>query len=548
MKTKNLNIRTAVFLILSSFVFFFACKDEEELFPETRLFRPVLNEDLFSEGNSIIVNMGKMKKATSYTLEVSRDTFKTIDYTIAADTNFVVINSELTGEELLWFTIYQVRAIAHASDSEYDSKVSDLGNVRTQKFPSNQGVPTFFDVTDVRARVFWTTAGAPVTEVKVFAIDDLRLETPLLEFVVGDDEREAEEKIISGLEPETEYQIAIYSDGVIRGWEVYTTKAPEPSGDNVIDLKGIYKPSILVDTLPDIPGGSIVILESGLNYELTSGYQLDRSVTLRRGYGFSPDMPVIEFGLHKGFDVLPGSSIDSVVFKDIALRGPYDGSFLFYLNNSGTVGEIKFDACVIGPLRGGMRINSGTGTLEKLTVVDCLVDSLKDFNFVYMQGKEWTVGDITIKNSTFSKIGSSFIRSANNYNTNSIAIESCTFMETTQATRYIFDWGVDGVEVTNGISIHNSIWGPGWNPSGGEDVAIKGFNKLASTNFDIVNTWATSDFLFSGNEIPGFPSFTYSKTAADLWVSPYTDLDFNFKDTGFSGKSDSGDPRWRVGL
>ena len=194
-----------------------------------------------------------------------------------------------------------------------------------------------------------------------------------------------------------------------------------------------------------------------------------------------------------------------------------------------------------------MRIHSGIGTIENFTVVDCVIDSVKDYNFFFINGADWTVENIVIQNSTFSRIGNSIIRNRSKSNTNSVLIESCTFMEATAAGRYIFEWGEDGVEVTNGIKIYNCIWGPGWDQSGGENVAVKGFSRLAATNFDIINTWATSDFSFSGNEIPGFPSTIYSKSAADLWINP-SELDFNFKDTGFSGKDNSGDPRWRITL
>ena len=44
---------------------------------------------------------------------------------------------------------YQVRAKAHAADSQFDSKVADLGNVRTQRFPTILNIPAVYDVTDV---------------------------------------------------------------------------------------------------------------------------------------------------------------------------------------------------------------------------------------------------------------------------------------------------------------------------------------------------------------------------------------------------------------
>lgn len=163
-----------------------------------------------------------------------------------------------------------------------------------------------------------------------------------------------------------------------------------------------------------------------------------------------------------------------------------------------------------------------------------------------MDTDTWTAEVLNFENSTFAKCQYFLVSRTN---TQSITIESCTISEAPEKGRQMFRWrGGDGNNnVTNGVKIYNTIWGAGWNMAGEEDVAVKGMEGLEGTNFDIINTWATSDFSFSGNEIPGFPSSTYSKTAADLWVNP-ADLDFNFKDTGFSGKGNSGDPRWRIGL
>ena len=107
-----------------------------------------------------------------------------------------------------------------------------------------------------------------------------------------------------------------------------------------------------------------------------------------------------------------------------------------------------------------------------------------------------------------------------------------------------------GFEVTNeeGISISNTIWGHGWDEAGTQTFAVRGIaGGLETTNISILNTYATSAFAFvAGSEISTFPLTVYSKKAVDLWESPYTGLNFNFKDDSFVGRRDVGDPRWRV--
>ena len=87
MKINRIYISSVIIIVISGLLIFLACEDQEE-YPRTRLFSPVLNEELLAVNNTIIINMGKMKNAISYTLEISRDTFKTIEYTVEVDTNY----------------------------------------------------------------------------------------------------------------------------------------------------------------------------------------------------------------------------------------------------------------------------------------------------------------------------------------------------------------------------------------------------------------------------------------------------------------------------
>ena len=85
-------------------ILFIACsQDDDKIYERTRLFRPVISSSLglVSEDNTIILNLAKLKEAIGYTIEVSRDSFKTEpEYTILSDTNYVEINKATVGEDL----------------------------------------------------------------------------------------------------------------------------------------------------------------------------------------------------------------------------------------------------------------------------------------------------------------------------------------------------------------------------------------------------------------------------------------------------------------
>ncbi|WP_186756684.1 DUF4957 domain-containing protein [Echinicola salinicaeni] len=548
MNNRIKNIYLSIIMLSVALVAFSGCEEDDEMFDRTRLFRPVLTEDLFSEENTIIVNMGKMKEALSYTIEVSRDTFKTTDYVIETDTSYVVINEELVGETLFWNTLYQVRAIAHADDPMYDSKISDLGNVRTQRFPTILNVPKSYDVIDVAARVTWTRAGAPVTGIKVFASTDLRLTEPLMEQSVSAEEEFAGETIVTGLEPETEYQIAIYSDGGLRGWVNYTTLPLDidPTGPGVIDIRDNESLSAVSDAVAAAPDGATILVKRGVTYDFPSD-NLNKSITIRAAYGFGEQKAKLY--TTGNWDIDDGSQIGHIRFIDLELRGAdYSGDYVLNPNRDNVhVGELSFENCEIGTFRGILRVRSST-VIDNYIIKNSVVDSIGGYGLFTVDTEATAmIKNIRFENSTFNKVQFGVTSRSQS---ESFVIESCTFANFIKGGGGFFRYrGGEGQDnVTNGISIKNSIFGHGWDESGGENYSIRGiYDGLENTNFEVVNVYSTGDFSFSSGEIPGFPLGNYSGGQGDLWVNPAQN-DFNFKDRGFAGRFDSGDPRWRIVL
>lgn len=554
MKSK---IYTAIFMTLASLLLLSACKDEEDVFPETRLFRPVLNEDMSAIGNSIIINMGKLKRAVSYTIEISRDTFKTIDYTLESDTSYLVVDDALlSGDPLFWNTLYQVRATAHAADPQFDSRVSDLGSVRTDRFPTILNLPASYDVTDVAARVTWTVeeGDAPVTGVKVFAASDLKLITPLKEYDVLAGDQDAGATIIDGLDPATSYQVAIYSNGDLRGWADYTTLVADidPTAAGVIDIRADESPDAVADAVASAPDGATILVKRGVFYNLPST-ALDKSITIRAAHGFGKQKARLY--TTGNWNIAGGSTIDHIRFIDLEIRGAdYGANYVFNPStNDIFVGELLFENCEVGTLRGILRIRGTNVIVDNYKIIDTNVDSLGGYGILTTDTDPNAVNptartnNIVLQNSTFNKVQAG-ITSRNN--SQSILIDGCTFSNFIAAGsgNYIFRYrgGAGNNDVLNGITIKNSIFGPGWDEAQAGAYSVRGKDGLPGTNVQIVNVYSTSDFSFiAGYEITGFPVGNYGGSQTALWVNPLAG-NFNFKDTGFSGRFDTGDPRWRV--
>lgn len=551
------NISTLLLLALV-FMGLGSC-EKEEVFEQTRLFRPVLNRELSAQLNTVIINMARIKSATGYTIEISRDTFRTIDFTFKTDTNYIVVDEKVlgTGNSLLWNTLYQVQATAHAQDPVYDSRISFLGSVRTERFPSIMNIPKASDVVDISARVTWQVAGAPVTKVRVFAGADVQLKTPLKEYDVPSAAQAQGEFIATGLSPATRYQIAIYSGAsgeTVRGWEVFTTLTAsiDLTAPNVINLTESEDPNAVINALASAVDGAVIVLKKGAVYNLpTASNALNKSITIRGSLGFVEQKAVLTTSSNWG--IAAGANIDHIRFIDVEIRGSnIGGNYVFNPDNSvaTNINELTFDNCIINNLRGIIRIRSKV-FVTNYNILNSIVFRIGDYGVITAD----TDGDgnaafdnLVIKNSTLSKFRA-FVTTRTN--SKSVLIEDCTLNEICLPNIIAFRWrGTAGVRsnVLNGITIRNTVWGQAWDEAKTGALAIRGINGLEATSFTVTNTYATNNLTFvAGTEIPSFPSFVYNGTPLNLWTDP-DGLNFNFRDSGFAGKFSTGDPRWRAKL
>ncbi|TDD93902.1 DUF5123 domain-containing protein [Flavobacterium cellulosilyticum] len=531
---KNINIFKTL-LVLVGVLFFYSCSENIE-YPQTRLFRPVLNKNLLGVQNTVSIDMGKLKSAVYYKIEVSRDTFKTIIKSIDTPENKFIINN------LLWNTMYQVRATAFAENEMYNSKVSDLGAVRTEPFPSVLQPAVSSDIIDTKAKVHWIVAGAEVTSVKVFAGDDDYLETPLASYNTTAADKLAGEIIIASLTPGTKYQLAIYSDGVIRGWNFYTTKIPIPIDDTYIDLRGINDPDILIPTMVSAAPGSTILLDGDFTYNAPS-YSFDKSLKILSGYSFNPAGAIIN--VTGSFSFASGADAVSAIFDGVTLTGS-TGGYLVNQTKDATAELLKFNNCKINTFRGLARLrSSNTGALNNVEINNSIVSNILDYAVFNNESSNFNYLNVLITKSTFYQIRR-FLKNKSAGDMNSIIIKDCTFSEVVGVGgNYFFDF--PSTNVTNGVTFENVIIGRAWDYGGansGYDSYFTKSSQLGNTNFSFTNTYKTSAAVFL-DPPPAPINFNYSKTITDLWNDPLNG-DFTFIDSGFQGLKTCGDPRWRL--
>src|SRR6056300_89530 len=550
LKQINKYLKSPLVLIAAVVLGFVACqKDEPIVFEDVRLFRPVLSTDLYAEGNTIVAEMGNLKAANGYIMEVSRDSFATVEYQVQVDTNIVRLNESVLGESLFWNMIYQVRATALAENPELNSKPSLLGSVRTETFPTILQEPTYYDILDVKARIEWETLGLPVTGIKAFAADDLRLKTPLLEFEVSEEENAAGLSIIDGLSPDTLYQIAIYSGDELRGWRNYQTRVADidKTAAGVVDLTESEDPAAVTNALDAASDGAIILIKHGVQYDLPDNTHFqNKSFTIRGAYGFGKQQAMLYSTNNIDFE--GGAVIDHVRFVNLEIRGSSMGG-VYAINASqggGTeINEVSFEGCKLVNMRGVMRMKADGITVNNFKINNSLIDSIGSYGVMTQDKAGSMVKNIAITNSTVNRT-KYFLVSRNN--SESLLLENSTFANLSESGRELFRWRQSGQDnITNGVTIKNCIFGHSWDMSNSGVTTVRGMDGLEETTFDISSTFSVADFIWYGNEIPNFPAANISSTQEELWVDP-TNNDFNFKDAGFVGKTSAGDPRWRVKL
>ncbi|MBC7888481.1 MAG: DUF5123 domain-containing protein [Ferruginibacter sp.] len=518
-------MKNILFVVLAVCLFA-ACKKTEELGEAPRLFRPVISGQLSADSNTIVAAWLKVTGAKSYRLQLSRDTFRTIDLSILTDTNVAVV------KQLLFNQLYQVQVSAVASDTTRNSGWSMLGPIRT--LSSILKMPAIDDITFNSVRVRWITKGAPVSSIKILKTADSSV---VAQVSLNAVDIANEFKVVSGLTAATKYTIFLNSGTNIRGYVDFNTKAP--FSGTVIDLTGITgRPSVLADTLPVIASGSTVLLKRGEIYNIAASYSFNKSLVIMSG----PDLSVTgqaKIFFTNNFNFAAGATIDSIEFNDVHMYSDSYGSrYIFNTTNSANVGKIKFMNSRVEIFRGVLRLQSGTTTVNNFIIDNSIVDSIAGFGVLTVGVASCKVDNILFTRSTIYK-AEKVISSVQN--STSLLFESCTFNEVPAGNGYYIDYSSASANtISNGITISNCIFGVAKNIAA--NVLVRGYRANAATVVSSSNNYRTSDFVSGGNDFPNVT--TYTRPAAQLWENPAAG-NFKIADATYPGRSSNGDPRWR---
>jgi hypothetical protein len=553
---KNINFKSLFLLLILSTGLFVSCQDDAFLAGPDRLFRPIIQSPTAYQ-TSIQLQWVKYKGAKSYELNLSVDSFKTMlrdDRTDSTTHTFTGLNFD---------TKYQIRIRAIgdsilANGDTIKSQYFVVQDVTTLDYPTKLITPTSADELDNSIRVKWNQSSAVYTRIDIClhkdsaAIESVNLTTA---------DNLAGVEIIKGLQPLTSYYAYIYQGTAYMGKKLFKTAASQVFTGDVVDLRGYTDAQALtilhqtfVDTLGiNHPNGLNLILSGGTTYTIPT-LLIPVSMNIVTGLSFGGKAIMAVNG---GFAISPSVTVDQVRFENVFFSqgnisgktktdGNYGATYLFNLNQAaGNLNKLILEGCDIKYKRGVIRMQT-SATIGNISMNNCLCDSIGGYGVINNGNATSRINDIVVSNSTFAHCDKLFV-GGQTAGINSITISNITTYCSPATSFYFLDYNTN--LVPGGITITNSVFGPGFTGSTVATIALASVNGIRSSaaNVTISNCYNTNDLTWAVNAVtllPVAPITSFTNLGA-----PSTSI-FGNVTTGNYTVTDPrldkviGDPRW----
>lgn len=278
--------------------------------------------------------------------------------------------------------------------------------------------------------------------------------------------------------------------------------------------------------------------QAGANTDLTGLPSSVKAVTFR-GASANSTMKTNQI------NVSSSNALDSLNLRRLTLFGVDDGTsvgtvYLFYPGASTNVGAFTVDSCTIKNYYGAFRFANGTH--RNFQVNHSIFRNLGGYGFCTypLANASGTPANISVNNSTFYDVQASmFYLKYATYTT--VNINNCTFDNIQgSSANFYYNNNLAG----NYLNISNCLFGK-------VITTATGVSGTFASAYSVSNSYYTSDWATS-SPITGLSAYSGASTA--LFTNPTiynsttltssTVGDYTIKDSGFTGNTSCGDPRW----
>lgn len=331
-----------------------------------RVFAPV---DLKASGltqTSANLNWMASEGVSGYNIEVFAD--DSLEFEGTADMTFTATTNSYTVTGLEFDTQYsaRVQAIDANGDTDRNSKWSGVA-FRTNA-PQNFNPIDGSNVGDTYVTVSWFLDDV-VPEVATIKVTEAVNPDNVITYTLTDADKQAMTATITGLTPETEYEINLYnSDGKECGAKTFTTMVDLSTASAILydgdDLEGAIGAANPGDVLVLYPGTYVI----GLDAAAPGTVKVEKNVTIKGAS--ATDRPVI----NGQFQLLAGASL---IMSQVVLDGTGTADqALNFKDKDFTYGELRLDNCEIKNYTKGLVYGNAACTVDKITFNGCIIHDI----------------------------------------------------------------------------------------------------------------------------------------------------------------------------
>jgi len=535
---KKIFINTGLILGLFTMLFTTACKDNLDPIVEkltfTRAFTPVGLSAQISSVTTVTLTWSVVKDADHYVVEIYEGVnivssalvhtydiagdLTTYSYVLpAGDTQFSArlkaVSSMEGVEESKWISV-EFKSDPENLFTGYSSEMAGLGSCTVRWKPGVAATALVFDN--------GTETSYPLTTGEI---------------ATGT-------KNLTGIAKGT-YEIRLMNSTFVRGRTSILLEGDVQlsSGDD------------LAAAIASVPAGGVILLTNGANFSFAGPVTLTKSLKIRGV--FSTNLPtmfvVLNASTYHMFDIDAAlTTSDSLVFQNVTISGyPNDNNANTRLRgmfDQGTslpcnLGLLKYDNCIARNFDRHLVRLRGTAAqvINNIVINGCIMYDYafgSNYGVINSSNSAGIIYNIKITNSTICYTRGAIVQYTSGTACDGITITDCTFNQLAMDAstgRYVID--MNNTTGTGAITINNCIFG--------STSAVANGIRPNTMTLSFAGSYYTSDFNDGTTYAIKSYMTAYAGASTALWQDPVTTKDFHFLDTGFIGRSSSGDPRWR---